>query len=262
MESSYRVIGSEGTPQTRRDGWEIGFGLQSADGLQPSGYAKEIAQENISGKLDYKAVSESLAQYHAANPSQHQHEEADIVSAKISRLLQDPSFVFSPASLKAIHRFLFDGLYPQEWVGEWRTENIAKAEPALHGESVVYASSFMIEETLTYDFDQEKARRPRYVSMPRERTAEQVFDFISGVWQIHPFREGNTRTSAVFAIQYLRALGFTVDNAPFSENGQYFRDALVLANAPDDYQDKAPLQAFIDAALFHPDRELVSLRAD
>ena len=50
------------------------------------------------------------------------------------------------------------------------------------------------------------------------------------MWQIHAFGEGNTRTTAVFTIQYLRSLGFDVDNDQFARHSWYFRNALVRAN--------------------------------
>ena len=54
--------------------------------------------------------------------------------------------------------------------------------------------------------------------------------FVSRLWQIHIFCEGNTRTTAVFFIKYLRTLGFSANNDIFAENAWYFRNALVRAN--------------------------------
>ena len=61
-------------------------------------------------------------------------------------------------------------------------------------------------------------------------TAENIAKFTSGLWQIHAFGEGNTRTTAIFIIKYLRTFGFDVTNDIFAENAWYFRNALVRAN--------------------------------
>ena len=57
--------------------------------------------------------------------------------------------------------------------------------------------------------------------------------FVSGLWQIHVFEEGNTRTTAVFFIKYMRTLGFDAANEIFAENAWYFRNSLVRANYND-----------------------------
>ena len=91
-----------------------------------------------------------------------------------------------------------------------------------------------IEETrkLIDSYYQSKASRT-----PREEEEEEadkvssnIAKFISGIWQIHAFREGNTRTTAVFTIQYLRSLGYKVNNEMFAKHSWYFRNALVRAN--------------------------------
>ena len=99
----------------------------------------------------------------------------------------------------------------------------------LNGESVIYADYPMIQATLDYDFQQEKIFR--YSGLSKETMVQHIQSFISGIWQIHPFREGNTRTTTVFLIKYLREFGFEVDNTPFQKHAKFFRDALVLDNA-------------------------------
>jgi len=125
-----------------------------------------------------------------------------------------------------------DGLKPSEYMrglaGEFREYNISKEERVLSGISVLYSSADMIHDALAYDFEREKGFD--YSSEGIAEQAHHVMKFISGIWQVHPFAEGNTRTCAVFAIQYLRALGFAVGNEPFREHSQYFRDALVMDN--------------------------------
>lgn len=73
--------------------------------------------------------------------------------------------------------------------------------------------------------------------------------FISGIWQIHPFREGNTRTVAVFLIQYLRGLGLDINYQPFQDNSRFLRDALVLDNANLSQKDSSYLTHFFNNLL-------------
>ena len=261
-EDAYYVSTGEGTPETRSNAWDIGFGLQAADGLVPSDYAIEQSREQISGNASYAEVEHRIREYHSADSKEAEHFEADVVSTRISSILQTESFVFAPPMLKQIHRHLFDGVLKNDWVGQWRQVNLTKNEPVLQGNSVSYAPFHLIGEMLDYDFGQEKERQSGYPKASRHDIAASAFGFISGLWQIHPFREGNTRTSAVFAILYLRQLGFTITNEPFASNSRYFRDALVLDNTFDpDFKDPAPLRRFMEKALFDPSTELNDLRS-
>ena len=82
--------------------------------------------------------------------------------------------------------------------------------------------------TLQYDLDQE--RLFDYTDLNKDQMVEHIAKFVSGLWEIHPFGEGNTRTTAVFTIQYLRSIGFDVENDLFAKHSWYFRNALVRAN--------------------------------
>ena len=245
LDDDYQVIDGEGTPESRQAGWAVGFGLQAVDGLEPTDYAREIADKNVSGEYTYIRAAAELVAYHAANPTDGRALEADLVSARISQLLQDPSFTLAPTQLFGIHARLFTGVLPDEWVGVARRENISKPESVLGGASVVYTDCGMIEATLKYDFEQERGRQPSYRHMDGTAVSDAVAGFIAGVWQIHPFREGNTRTCAVFAIQYLRTLGFHMDNRPFERDAKRFRDALALANGDRSRRDDEPLRKFL-----------------
>ena len=261
MIDGYKVADPNGTHKSREYGWNVGFGLQQADGLTPSEYAYDVARRQVKGFITYRQAAEEISEYHAEHPDQSEHREADIVSQRISELLQTPAFAFGPGVLKMIHKRLFTGVLPDEWAGEWRTQNITKNEPVLHGETVQYSDFMWIEPTLEYDFSEEKKKQGAYQRADRHQVATSVFSFLSGIWQIHPFREGNTRTTATFGILYLRFLGFDVNNEPFARHSQYFRDALALANAsnPELKTDK-PLRAFTEARLFDPSAQLPSLR--
>jgi len=210
--------------------WETAIGLQQVDGLTPSPYLIETAKKHIDGNITIDEVKASLESYYKIHGDridvETRTEEADKVSARIAEILAEKTFAFSPAELITIHKRLFDGIY--EFRGQIRDYNISKDEWVLSGDTVYYASSDSIKATLDYDFATEKAFD--YSKLSKEETVRHIAKFISGIWQIHPFGEGNTRTVAVFAIKYLRKFGFTVTNDLFATNSWYFRNALVRAN--------------------------------
>lgn len=260
-EDSYYIPSQEGDPKSRYEAWRIGFGLQAADGLCPSDYAVGQARNHVEGRASYAEVEHRLREYHASQPDQAEHFEADIVATRISSILQSEAFALTPLMLKQIHRKLFDRVLDPDWVGRLRHVELTKKEPVLNGATVAYTPYEILSEALDHDFAREKERQASYTGMERHAIAHCVFDFVAGIWQIHPFREGNTRTTAVFAILYLRQLGFDVDNTPFATHAQYFRDALALSSTFDpDFKNPEPLERFMDAVLFDPSVRLESLR--
>lgn len=112
----------------------------------------------------------------------------------------------------------------------------------------------MIQATLDYDFQQEKSFT--YAGLSQQDVVRHIQSFLSGIWQIHPFREDNTRTVAVFFIKYLREFGFDIDNKPFQEHARYFRDTLVLDNAKKLQQRPEFLTAFFDNLLLDGKHDL------
>ena len=118
-----------------------------------------------------------------------------------------------------------------DYAGKIRDYNITKKEWVLKGNTVMYASYDSIRATLDYDFSQEKEFS--YNGLSIEEAVRHIAKFTSGIWQIHPFGEGNTRSTAVFIIKYLKTFGFNVSNETFAENSWYFRNALVRANYND-----------------------------
>lgn len=213
--------------------WKTAIGLQQVDGLVPSAYLIETARQNIEGDISITEVKKRIDSYYELQDFRNQEnrtEEADKVSARIAEILGEQTFTFSPTEYIAIHRRLFEGIYP--FAGQIRDYNITKKEWVLNGETVLYAGANGLRETLEYDFQQEK--KFSYKGLSQYEIVEHIAHFISYLWQIHPFGEGNTRTTAIFLIKYLRKLGFkNVDNNLFSEHSWYFRNALVRANYED-----------------------------
>lgn len=223
---------SEPEKYKKAENWGIAIGLQQVDNLTPSKYLIEVAKDNIEGKISIDEAGEQITQYYKKNPAktlkEYSEKEADEVSARIAKLLSTHTFSFSPAELIAIHKTLFTGILDHQIAGKIREYDITKKEPILNGDTVIYGRADSIRETLDYDFAQEK--KFNYKGLSKREKVEQLARFTSGIWQIHPFGEGNTRTTAVFIIKYLYTLGFETNNDMFEAHAKYFRNALVRAN--------------------------------
>ncbi len=207
--------------------WKTAIGLQKVDGLEPSEYLIKTAEQSINGDISFDDAHRLITSYYKENKSQSERtEEADKVSVRIAQIISENSFVFSPIELITIHKRLFEGIYSH--AGRIRDYNISKQEWVLDGDTVIYGNAYNLRETLDYDLNLEK--NFNYTGLSTEDIIKHIARFISNLWQIHIFGEGNTRTTAVFLIKYLSKLGFNVTNDIFAENSWYFRNALVRAN--------------------------------
>ena len=219
----------EKEPQKKEKGyaWHTAIGLQAVDGLETSQYLIDTAKKNIDGDITFEEANALIHSYYKENTAHTQRaEEADKVSVRIAQLLSERAFVFSPAQYLSIHQKLFAGIYKH--AGKIRNYNITKAEWVLDGDTVMYGGASELRATLDYDFDLE--RKFSYKELTVDQIMKHLAVFVSRLWQIHVFAEGNTRATAVFFIKYLRTLGFDVTNDIFAENAWYFRNALVRAN--------------------------------
>ncbi len=224
----------ESEPDKRNKGyaWHTAIGLQAVDGLTTSQYLLETAIKNIEGDISLDDAQELLNSYYIANPttdSSDRTEEADKVSIRIARILSENAFSFTPNEYISIHKKLFNGIYKH--AGKIRDYNITKKEWVLDGATVIYGSASELKATLEYDFSVEKDFS--YKNLSLNEIIHHLAVFVSRLWQIHIFAEGNTRTTAVFFIKYLRSLGFNATNDIFAENAWYFRNSLVRANYND-----------------------------
>lgn len=210
--------------------WKTAIGLQQVDGLTPSDYLIKTACRNIEGEITLEESRNLIEGYYKSRPQQDNDpsrvKEADLVSQHIAEILAEPTFSLTPASYVAIHRKLFRGVFSH--AGKIRDYNITKSEWVLDHDTVRYESADVIAATLEYEF--EKERRFDYSGLSQRDVVAHLVRFVGDVWQIHAFGEGNTRTTSIFAIKYLRKLGFDVTNDVFAENARYFRNALVRAN--------------------------------
>ena len=224
----------ESEPGKRDKGyaWHTAIGLQAVDGLKTSNYLVQTAVRNIEGEITFEQANALLQSYYEQNPVSDLNdrtEEADKVAARIARLLSEKAFSFTPNEYLSIHRKLFTGIYSH--AGCIRDYNITKKEWVLNGATVLYGSATELQATLDYDFSQEKMFS--YKNLTVNEMIHHLALFVSRLWQIHVFGEGNTRTTAVFFIKYLRTLGFEMTNDIFAKNAWYFRNALVRANYND-----------------------------
>lgn len=220
------------TEPNKRDkgyAWHTAIGLQAVDGLKPSQYLVNTAIQNIEGKISIDEAQKLLDIYYQDNSREktdERTEEADKVSVRIAKILSEKAFSFTPNEYISIHKKLFIGIFGH--AGKIRDYNITKKEWVLDGETVLYGSASELRATLEYDFSQEKSYSYKGLSM--DEIIHHLAIFVSRLWQIHIFGEGNTRATAVYFIKYLRTLGFEATNDIFAENAWYFRNSLVRAN--------------------------------
>lgn len=245
--------------------WQTAIGLQQVDGLATSKYLLETAKEHIEGRINIDEAQARIDSYYQTKEARQNQDsantrEADIVASRIAKLLGEATFNFSTFTYFNIHKKLFAGLYPH--AGKIRPYNITKKEWVLNGDTVQYCDFDVILDTLNYDFDKE--RKFSFIGLSTEQKISHISKFISNVWQILPFCEGNTRTTAVFLIKYLKFFGFPVNNAPFAKNAWHFRNALVRANWSNmmlDIQSSTlPLEHFLRNVILGTNFELKNRR--
>ena len=210
--------------------WRTAIGLQDVDGLKTSEYLKETARKHIEGEIDIDRARELIKTYYQSKQSREggddRMQEADKVSANITKILSSESLDFSSQGIISLHRRIFDGVFKHS--GKLRDYDITKKEWVLDYDTVLYLNWEDLHRALDYDIEQE--RNFSYKGISSDDLMSHITQFVSGIWQIHPFCEGNTRTTAVFTILYLRDLGFRVNNDMFANHSWYFRNALVRAN--------------------------------
>lgn len=215
--------------------WDMAIGLQEVDSLKPSKYLEKLLQENVTGEKTIYEVEKELKEYYKEkeknNDINHNELECDLVSTRIVELLQEDNFELSIDYLKYVHKYLFQDVY--EFAGEFRKVDFSKHERILNNDSVAYGDHKLLEQSLDYDITLEKNKN--YKEMNIVDVINNITDFSSRVWQIHPFREGNTRTTALFIEKYLVSLGYSVDNTLFKDKSVYFRNALVRSNYFNNY---------------------------
>ena len=222
----------QGEPSQKEsaENWKTAIGLQAVDGLQPSAYLIDVAKRNIEGEITLDETRKLIDSYYQSKtvrtPKDEDEEEADKVSANIAKILASKTFAFNTNGYVSLHRRIFEGVFKH--AGKIRQYDISKKEWVLEGDSVNYLNWEDLRRALDWDIEQEK--NFQYKGLSDDEKIEHIAKFVSGIWQIHAFREGNTRTTAVFTIQYLRSLGYEVNNEMFAKHSWYFRNALVRAN--------------------------------
>lgn len=217
--------------------WDMAIGLQEVDDLKPSKYLEKLLQENVTGEKTIYEVEHELKRYYVEkekiNEINQDEFECDLVSTRIVELLDEDNFELSIDYLKYVHKYLFQDVY--EFAGEFRKIDFSKQEKILNNDSVAYGDSKSLEQSLEYDISKEVSKN--YKEMNIVDVINSITDFSSDIWQVHPFREGNTRTTALFIEKYLIFLGYDVDNTMFKDKSVYFRNALVRSNYFNNYMN-------------------------
>lgn len=239
----------------RAKNWSIAIGLQDVDGIRPSDFLLQQAKENIEGNISREQVRKNIEEYYKKKSVREEAIknrtfEADNVIERINTLLAEKAFTFSPSELRHIHEFLFKGL--DKRAGVYRDYNITKNQWILDGDTIEYGRAGNLTELLNFDFSEEK--KFDFTNHSSLKALNHIARFISGIWQIHPFGEGNTRTTAVFLLKYLKSFGFNVDNESFAKHSWFFRNALVRSqyeNIPKGiHRTFEPLERFLNHAVF------------
>ena len=155
----------------------------------------------------------------------------DLIEAEQSRanmmLLYEQGFCdFTPEGLRSIQRFLFGDIY--QWAGKYRIINIAKREKLLAGRSVWYSNDDAIADDLAAAF--QDIQHQNWAAMPREEFVSTIVRCFTKIWQIHPFREGNTRTVVMLLTFFVEHYGYHIDQDLLAESAGYVRDAFVMAS--------------------------------
>ena len=242
--------------------WDMAIGLQEVDNLKPSKYLEKLLEDNVNGKLTIKQVEEELREYYTEKDRKqelnHNELECDFVSTRIVELLGKNNFELSVDYLKYVHKYLFQDVY--EFAGEFRNIDFSKHEKILNNDSVAYGDCKTLKQSLEYDISLEKEKN--YKNMDVVEVINNITKFSSSIWQVHPFREGNTRTTALFIEKYLISLGYEVDNTLFKDKSVYFRNALVRSNYFNNYlnikEDSSYLVKFYENLLLGKNNNLHS----
>ncbi len=247
---------------TKQLQWDMAIGLQEVDNLKPSKYLEKLVSENVDGNFSIEQVEKELKEYYIEKERQqdinHNEMECDLVSMRIVELLQKDNFELSVDYLKYVHKYLFQDVY--EFAGEFRKVDFSKHEKILNNDSVAYGDCKTLKESLEYDISLEKDKD--YNEMNVVEVINNITKFSSSIWQVHPFREGNTRTTALFIEKYLISLGYEVDNTLFKDKSVYFRNALVRSNYFNNYlnikEDSSYLIKFYENLLLGKNNNLHS----
>lgn len=229
--------------------WKNAIAFQAIEGLETTDELMDIAKQNIAGEISAKKAVNLAKKIDNEN-------HANLVAARMFEILsQTPQAAgllneFSPnapkvqknaheflsqETLQNIHHKLFEGILKN--AGEYRKKNIAKREWALDGELLLYPEAKNIANSLKKIFSQEK--KFSFENLEKQEIAEHIANFISELWQIHPFDKYNTQTVAIFLVKYLEHLGFDFSNEILAQKPVYFRNSLVRSAYSDGKKIKA-----------------------
>ena len=152
--------------------------------------------------------------------------EEEIVPVRMIALRKQGMTISSVFDIQKIHGFLFKTLF--DWAGNFRTITVYKREPILDGASVDYIPHEYIKEEM--NALDETFKSINWDSLNHDEKINRVASIVQELWQIHCFREGNTRTVALFLYFLLKTLNIHINPDFLGKNAKYFRNSLVLAS--------------------------------
>ena len=233
--NEYQIVSEKQPQYIKQLYWDLALGLQKVDGLNPSKYMEKLINKSINGEINNIELENNLKKYYETQDVHKKQilneKECDIVSTRIVEILETNDFELSINFILYLHNYLFKDIY--EFNGKFRNVNIIKNEPILNNDTVSYSYYNVIESSLKYELALQSTKD--YNKMDIVEIINDITNFTSKIWQVHPFREGNTRTTALFIIKYLRNIGYNVNNELFKEKSVYFRNSLVRSNYFNNY---------------------------
>ena len=239
---------------TKFKDWQTALGICSTEDTEPSYFLQSLAEANIIGMIT-DAQAESLLLNYLEDHNITHHYLNDVVILKIKRFLAIDSFDLSVEFFFSVHKYIFTGVSSDN--GILRNRHISRKEACLGGETVIYAAPDEIMTNLHYDFAKAKKDRANYRNY--DFMISSLANFVSNIWQAHPFCDGNTRCTSVFLEKYLRYMGYETNNNIFKDNALYFRNALVRSNpttCPKLHTTNEYLLKFFEKVLVNPTLEL------
>lgn len=203
--------------------WDMAIGLQEVDNLKPSKYLGKLLKENVIGEKTIYEVEQEIKKYYTLkeenNEVNQEEQECDLVSTRIVELLQEDNFELSIDYLKYIHKYLFQDIY--DFAGKFRKVDFSKHEKILNNDSIAYGDSKLLEQSLDYDISLEKNKDYKVMNMID--IINNITDFSSRIWQVHPFRDENEPLGQqkTYLQKYLQNKGFTDFGKSFFLNEFY-----------------------------------------
>ena len=149
--------------------------------------------------------------------------ESDITIVRLKEILQSEEFTYGYESYLRLHRQMFQDIYP--FAGEIRKIDMEKSERILSGFPMIFNDKSLVSKKLKKVFKEKQVN----FNAASEEIVKRLSDLMTSVWEIHPFREGNTRSIITYTMKYIRHSGLKIDENLLLQSFAYIRDAQVMS---------------------------------